>query len=104
LIREARRHKADLYICHNLGALPATVNAAKVNNKPCGFDAEDLHRYEESDNDDDSGVILKTYIESKYIPQVSYLTASSPGINDAYRQLYKDKTPVTLLNVFPVDY
>ena len=101
LIREARKH---LYICHNLGALPATVRAAKAHQKPCGFDAEDLHRYEESDNNDDFGVILKTYIENKYIPQVNYLTASSPGIGDAYHQLYKDKMPVTLLNVFPIDY
>src|SRR6202000_2983640 len=46
LIREARRHKAAIYIGHNLGALPAAVKAAKANKKACGFDAEDFHSFE----------------------------------------------------------
>jgi len=37
---------ADLYIAHNLGALPVAVYAAKKNSSKCGFDAEDFHRYE----------------------------------------------------------
>jgi glycosyltransferase involved in cell wall biosynthesis len=101
LIREAKKHQADLYIGHNLGALPATIIAARAYNSPCGFDAEDFHRYETSDDDNDAGVLLKIAIENKYIPQVNYLSASSEGIGEAYRQLF-NKAPVTLLNVFPV--
>jgi glycosyltransferase involved in cell wall biosynthesis len=101
LIRAAKKHKADLYIGHNLGALPATVKAAKVHKKACGFDAEDLHRYESTNNNKDDEVILKSFIENKYIPQVSYLSTSSIQIADAYHQLFPDKKPLTILNVFP---
>jgi glycosyltransferase involved in cell wall biosynthesis len=97
---EAKKHRADLYIAHNLGALPAAVKAAKKFNKPCGFDAEDFHRYEATNDVNDRDVILKTYIENKYLPQTNYLTASSPQIAAAYEQLFAGKTPLTLLNVF----
>ena len=101
LTREAKKHKADLYIAHNLGALPAAVKAAKANKKPSGFDAEDFHRFEVSDDKNNPDVVLKTRLEDRYIPQLDYLTASSPLIAKAYEQLYPDKTPVIILNVFP---
>lgn len=101
LIREAKKHVAELYIGHNLGALPAVVNAAKANNKPCGFDAEDFHRYEITDDDNNSDVILKTQLENKYIPQLNYFTTSSPQIASAYEKAFAGLTPVVLLNVFP---
>jgi glycosyltransferase involved in cell wall biosynthesis len=101
LTHEARKHQADLYIAHNLGALPAAVKAAKANKKPCGFDAEDFHRFEVSDDKSNPDVILKIHIEDRYIPQLDYLTASSPLIAKAYEQLYPDKKPVAILNVFP---
>ena len=100
LTKAARRHPADLYIGHNLGALPATVKAAKRNNKPCGFDAEDFHRNEMSNDSNDDDVVLKTIIESRYILQVDYLTASSPLIADAYKQLFPDISPIVTRNVF----
>ena len=103
LICEAKKHKANLYIGHNLGALPATVKAANKYQKLCGFDAEDFHRFEISNDSADTGVMLKVAIENKYIPQVNYLSASSPDISQAYHDLYDDKVPVTILNVFPVD-
>ncbi len=101
LIREAKKHVADLYIGHNLGALPAVVAAAKKNNKPCGFDAEDFHRHEISDDDNNNDVILKTQIENKYIPQLNYFTTSSPQIADAYKKNFTCLNPVVLLNSFP---
>jgi glycosyltransferase involved in cell wall biosynthesis len=101
LIRTAKKYSADLYIGHNLGALPATVKAAKKHKKPCGFDAEDFHRYESSNDINDGGVTLKTFIENKYIPQLSYISASSKQIAHAYQQLFPDKQPLTILNVFP---
>lgn len=101
LSREAKKHAADIYIGHNLGALPATVKAAKNNHKLCGFDAEDMHRYEVSDNKADYDVILKSALEDCYIPQMDYLTASSPLIAEGYQQLFPNKKPVVILNVFP---
>ena len=103
LMRDAPKYKADFYLAHNLGALPAVVKAAKSNKKPCGFDAEDFHRFEASDDINDNGVILKTFVEDKYIPKINYLSAASPLIAEAYNKLYPGKHPVTLLNVFPLD-
>ncbi|MEO6852117.1 MAG: hypothetical protein ABI203_02010, partial [Mucilaginibacter sp.] len=98
-----KKCEADLYIAHNLGALPAAVNAAKTNKKPCGFDAEDFHRFEISDDKNDADVLLKTWLENRYIPQINYLTASSPLIAKAYNDLFVDKEPIVILNVFPRD-
>ncbi|MBS1530097.1 MAG: hypothetical protein JSU01_07315 [Bacteroidetes bacterium] len=101
LMKEACKHEADLYIAHNLGALPAAVTAAKIFGKPCGFDAEDFHRNEVSDDPNNPFVKLTTRLEKKYIPQVDYLTASSPEIADAYQKIFPGIKPITILNVFP---
>jgi glycosyltransferase involved in cell wall biosynthesis len=101
LIKQAKKHKADLYIAHNLGALPAAVKAATAHSKPCGFDAEDFHRNENSDDKNDKYVILKSWVEDKYIPRLNYFTASSPQIADAYKAIFPDLKPIVLLNVFP---
>lgn len=100
LIWAAKKHKADLYIAHNLGALPAAVIAAKKYKKPCGFDAEDFHRNETTDNPLDSGVIRKSLIENRYLPKIDYLTVSSPQIAGMYEKLYPCLKPVVILNVF----
>ncbi len=100
LIHEIKKHKADLYIAHNLGALPAVVIAAKKYKKPCGFDAEDFHRNETSDNPQDPNVVKKSVVEDKYIPHLNYFTASSPQIATVYKKLFPSLRPVVLLNVF----
>jgi glycosyltransferase involved in cell wall biosynthesis len=100
LKRNAKRYKADLYIAHNLGALPAAATAAKKYDKPCGFDAEDFHRNETSDDNNNLDVALKTRVEDQYLPQVSYFTTSSPQIAERYQQIYPQLKPVVLLNVF----
>lgn len=103
LIREAKKYDADLYIGHNSGALPATVRAAKANNRPCGFDAEDFHRFEVSSDPGNPDTRLKTQIEDRYIPQTDYLSAASPLIGLAYRDLFPGKKVTIIHNVFPVD-
>ena len=103
LMNAAKNQYADLYIGHNLGALPATVKAAKANKKPCGFDAEDFHRYEVSDDKTNPDVILKTKLENHYLPQTDYLAVSSAEIADAYKQLFPGKEPVVIRNVFPTE-
>ena len=101
LMRLAAAQAADLYIGHNLAALPATVVAAKKQKRPCGFDAEDLHRYEISSDPSHPDVLLKSYIENKYLPQLQYLTVSSEPIGAAYRKLFPWLLPKVVRNVFP---
>ncbi len=100
LIRGAKKYKADLYIAHNLGALPAVVKTAQFYKKPCGFDAEDFHRQEVSDDVGSFNFKISSYIENKYFPFVNYITASSPLIADKYALLYK-RSVNCILNVFP---
>jgi len=94
--------KADLYIAHNLGALPIAVNAAKRNQAKCGFDAEDFHRNEISDDLRVMDVKLKTAIEDQYLNQVDYITAASPLIKEAYKQLYPNLHFKVINNVFEI--
>lgn len=101
LEREAVKHHADIYIGHNLGALSAVVKAAKKHGEPCGFDAEDFHRNEVTDCIDNTDVKLKTAVEDKYIPQLQYLSVSSPLIGAEYARLYPSIKQQVLLNTFP---
>lgn len=101
LINAACRYQADLYIAHNLGALPAAVLAAKKNKGRAGFDAEDHHRSETDSPMETFEVQLKILIENKYIPQLDYLSTASPLISKAYQENYPSCHPVTILNVFP---
>jgi glycosyltransferase involved in cell wall biosynthesis len=100
--KKAVAAKADLYIAHNLAALPVAVWAAKKNLVKCGFDAEDFHRHETTDDINDPDVMLKTFVEENYIPQTNYLTASSLPISECYQKLFPLKKFVTVLNVFPI--
>ncbi|MBB3057106.1 hypothetical protein [Mucilaginibacter gotjawali] len=97
----AKNYNGDLYIAHNLGALPAAAHAAAWNNKPFGFDAEDFHRQEIDDDLNSFHYKICTYLEDKYLPGASYITASSPMIADQYAALYK-RTVTAILNVFPL--
>lgn len=101
LLWKALRTKADLYIGHDLTSLPIVVRAAKKNKAKCGFDAEDFHRNEVS-NDKNSYFYksVKT-VEDKYINQVDYLTCASPLISQEYQKLYPSLKPITINNVFP---
>ena len=97
----AAKQSADLYIGHNLAALPATINAARKQKKPCGFDAEDFHRYEVSSDPRHADVLLKSYIENKYLPELDYLTVSSQPIGESYSKLFPLLHPKVVRNVFP---
>lgn len=101
LMRKAKSLTADLYIAHNLGALPATVLAARINHVKCGFDAEDFHRQELTNDHNSKDYKLKKIIEDKYLPKIDYLTTASPLISETYKKLYPTINPKTILNVFP---
>jgi glycosyltransferase involved in cell wall biosynthesis len=100
LKKAAKKHKANLYIAHNLGALPAAVKAARYHNAKVGFDAEDFHRGEfvESSLERRQTEI----IENKYFPSLDYLSVASPLIGQAYHQLFPGLIPVVINNVFPL--
>ncbi|RZL30532.1 MAG: hypothetical protein EOO96_17950, partial [Pedobacter sp.] len=104
LLKNAKKFNADLYIAHNLAALPVAVMAAKKNKAKCGFDAEDFHRYESSNNSCDFKVKLNTFIEDKYLKQVDYLTTASPLIAKSYQSLYPNVNPIVINNVFELKH
>ena len=105
LILVAKSHPADLYIGHNLAALPATIKAAKKNKAKAGFDAEDFHRNEITNDISHFDYKLKKRVEDNYLPKLDYLTASSPEIANCYKKIFPNLNPITLLNVFdPISF
>jgi glycosyltransferase involved in cell wall biosynthesis len=102
LTRAAQRRPADLYIAHNLAALPAAARAAEKHDAGLGFDAEDFHRGElpETPNNE-ARLTLTRHLEETYMPRCDYLTAASDGIAEAYADTLGVPRPTTILNVFP---
>jgi glycosyltransferase involved in cell wall biosynthesis len=102
LRRIAPGHKADLYIAHYPGALPAAVKAGKKFKAPVIFDAEDFHRGEAEGNSRHTQLV--TGIETKYFPQIESMTTASPLISDAYHKIFHDGRITTINNVFSEKY
>ncbi|SEO23389.1 Glycosyltransferase involved in cell wall bisynthesis [Mucilaginibacter gossypiicola] len=96
----AKKIKTDLYIAHNLGALPAAVLAAKRNGAKVGYDAEDMHSGQFTSTHDEN-YRLNKYIEERYFSQVGYFTAASPLIAQYYKREHSYLNPVVINNVFP---
>ena len=103
LTRAACGIQADLYIAHNLAALPAAYHAAKKHGAKLGFDAEDFHGGEMNDTPENAlRIRLTREIERRYLPRCDHLTAASPGIAKAYADAYSVPVPTVILNVFPL--
>jgi len=102
LAKMAAEIDADLYIAHNLQALPAASWAAKKQEARLGFDAEDFHRGQFSPDERGSleGRLTRT-VEEQFIPECDYVTAASPGIGAAYAEELDIEPPTSILNVFP---
>jgi glycosyltransferase involved in cell wall biosynthesis len=102
LVRAATEVAADVYIAHNLGALPAAHAAAAGHAAAVGFDAEDFHSGElDSAGDRFRRAFVET-VERAYLPRCDYVTAASPLIANAYRELAGIPLPTSVLNVFPM--
>jgi glycosyltransferase involved in cell wall biosynthesis len=95
--------KADLYIAHHAEALGAAYLAARRNGARFGFDAEDFHTGMNETGTVSAQDKLVEYLETNYLPHLSYMTAASKGIGKAYEDKYGVKRPVTILNVFPYE-
>lgn len=100
--KEAISQGADLYIGHNLGALPAVCKAAKKFSAKAGFDFEDFHRGE--DQEGSEHWIKTKLVEDGFVTQLNYATTASPLITDAYRKLYPGLSIQTINNCFPLQY
>ena len=98
LKRKAKINRANLYIAHYLGALPAAIAAGKKHNAAVIFDAEDFHRGEEPGFREQKKYIIET--EDRYLPKVNSLITASPLISAAYKKFYPHQTIVTINNVF----
>lgn len=99
LLATACQHKADLYIAHNLGALPVAAKAAVRNGSGYAFDAEDFHLGQVPEGSLPFNRIKK--LEESYLPASRYITAASPLIANQYAKLYH-RNPVVINNVFPL--
>ncbi len=104
LLKKAKAYKADIYIAHNLEALPVVINAATYHKTKSGFDAEDFHRQEVSDNSSELHFKIATYLEDKYILKADYVTAASPLIAKEYQRIYPQLLPVVINNVFELKH
>ena len=101
LTRAACAIPADMYIAHNLAALPAASRAAQRYQAKLGFDAEDFHSGELTDSPENAykRAVICT-LERRFLPACDYLTAAAPGIARVYAKAYALKTPSVILNVF----
>lgn len=102
LKKKAGQRPADLFIAHNLAALPAAAHAANVHASKLGFDAEDFHRGElPAEPEFETVRWMAATLEERYIPECDYVTAASDGIAEAYAEALGITRPTTVLNVFP---
>jgi len=98
LAAAAAREPPDLYLGHCLAGLAAAGLAAAKTGARLGFDAEDFHRAEVSDDPQPELVAL----ENHWLPRCRHLTAASPLIAEAYAAACGVPVPSVLLNVFPL--
>lgn len=101
LINQVKAIRADLYIAHLPSALPAAASAAKTWGGRLGYDAEDFYLGDppESEEYEHERAMVRN-IEGRFIRQCDYVTAASPGIAAAYRDVW-NVCPTVILNVFP---
>lgn len=99
-IQQLQTLKPDLVIGHNPGSLPILQKWHRATGGKVLFDAEDFHRGESY------WVRVKqeatiVHLEDRTFPLLSSMTAASPLIAEAYRQLYPHVNVVTVNNAFP---
>jgi len=98
----ALRSRAELFIAHTQGALPIAARAARRLNARFAFDCEDLLAEEAADGLTDPVMrqaILD--IERAYLPQASYVTATSHAMAAHLADAYAI-APHVVHNVFPL--
>jgi len=99
LAKKAKKVKADLYIAHNLAALPAAMAAAGKWKALCAFDAEDYHLGQPDSTSGKEYELVKR-LEDTFIPHCVYVSAASPLIARAYADRLKIGPVLVINNVF----
>jgi hypothetical protein len=101
LLKTVKKYPADLFIAHNLGALPVAYWAANYHKTKFGFDAEDYHRGQiEHTNSIDYQLV--EFLEKKYLDKARYISVASPLIGKYYKAIFPHTQPVIINNVFPL--
>lgn len=96
--------RADLYIAHNLPALPVVARLAKTHSARYGFDAEDFHCGELGSTKKDKALArARTKLEESYLPSTGHITCASPLIARAYERRYGVRT-ACINNLFAADF
>jgi glycosyltransferase involved in cell wall biosynthesis len=101
LAKKAKKEKADLYIAHNLAALPAAMAAAVKWHALCAFDAEDYHLGQTEATAGREYQLVKR-LEETYMPGCAYISAASPLIARAYADRLAINDILVVNNVFSV--
>jgi len=103
LARLAATFGADLFIGHNIAALPAVALAARARGVPAGFDAEDfLPGMKLTESRPIPLDRVNEQVERRSLQECRYITAAAPLIAEAYHRHYGVPLPTTILNVFPL--
>lgn len=103
LRRAALAIPADLYIAHYIAGLAAAASAARRHRAMLGFDAEDFHSGEGGEGPAEAfRMRMAEQVEGATVPSCTHVTAASPLIGQAYSAKY-GVSPVTVLNVFPLE-
>jgi glycosyltransferase involved in cell wall biosynthesis len=100
---KGRAMRADLFIAHNLAALPVAAEFARRNRVPLAFDAEDDHFGELADHAQTgiAGTITDAIL-ARYLPRCELVTAASDGIATNLADRYGIRRPTVVHNVFPL--
>jgi glycosyltransferase involved in cell wall biosynthesis len=96
--RESIKHRADLFIGHNLGSIKAVVDCSRKYGSLSAFDFEDFHRGESIESSDHWKKAKE--IEDEFVTFIQLFTASSPLISKQYSEIYKWINPTSIVNVF----
>ena len=101
-INALKKWGPDLVIGHNPGALPILHSWKQATEGAVLFDAEDFHREESYWTRVNKGNIIER-LENRVLPNLEGMSAASPLIAEAYRQLYPSQQVVTVNNAFQID-
>lgn len=97
--------KADLYVAHSPVVLPAAALAAKKYNSKFIYDIEDAFPFIDDNRFLENPDYKTLNIEKKYINLAAFTITASPLYSELYRNLYNlNKSPITLLNAFNINY
>ena len=101
LLIAARSRRADLFIAHNLPALPVAATLAARQRVRYAFDAEDDHVGELPEGADEPRRRLLERAHERYLPGCAYVTVPSAEIADLLAARYGIAQPTVVHNVFP---